>query len=154
MDPDESYIDKYEDRIACSYKLTCIDDRFSEPVHIKPEMHFISLPVKCLKNLSIVNELQKTKSILLKETHHIERNFEMVSKGHICNKLYTEKDIRVRDHSHITGKYRGSAHQICYANYRLMKKIPVIFHNRGYQPSYNTRTWYVWRKIKKAFMLG
>lgn len=95
------------------------------------------------------------KRILLKETHHIERNFEMVSKGHICNKLYTEKDIRVRDHSHITGKYRGSAHQICYANYRLMKKIPVIFHNiRGYQPSYNTRTWYVWRKIKKAFMLG
>ena len=46
------------------------------------------------------------KRILLKGTHHVERNFEMVSKSHICNKLYTEKNLRVRDHSHITGKYR------------------------------------------------
>lgn len=60
MDPDESYIDKYEDRIACSYRLTCVDDRFSEPVYIKSEMHFISLLIKYLKNLSIVKELQKT----------------------------------------------------------------------------------------------
>lgn len=32
------------------------------------------------------------------------------------NKLYSEKNIWVRDHCHITGKYRGSAH-VCNANY-------------------------------------
>ena len=45
------------------------------------------------------------------------------SKCHICNKFHTEKDIKVRDHCHITGEYRGSAHQICCINCRLTKKI-------------------------------
>ena len=48
-------------------------------------------------------------------------------------KKYTDKDIKVRDHCHITGFYRGSAHQDCNLNFRLTDKIPVIFHNlRGY----------------------
>ena len=41
-------------------------------------------------------------------------------------KKYFEKDVRVKDHCHITGKYRGSAHQDCNINYRLADKIPVI----------------------------
>jgi len=45
----------------------------------------------------------------------------------------TDKDIKVRDHCHITGKYRGSARQDCNFNFQLTDKIPVIFHNlRGY----------------------
>ena len=32
----------------------------------------------------------------------------------------------MRDHCHVTGKYRGSAHNACYG---LTNKIPVIFHN-------------------------
>ena len=48
-------------------------------------------------------------------------------------KKYSEKDARVRDHCHITRKYRGSAHQDCNINYKLTDKIPVIFHNlKGY----------------------
>ena len=35
----------------------------------------------------------------------------------MCNKLYYEKHIRVRDRCYIIGKYRGSAHQICNATY-------------------------------------
>ena len=43
------------------------------------------------------------------------------------------ESIKVRDHCHITGKYRGSAHQKCNRRFRLIDKIPVIFHNlRGY----------------------
>ena len=39
----------------------------------------------------------------------------------------------LRDHCHITGKYRGSAHWNCNINFKLTKKVPVIFHNlRGY----------------------
>ena len=39
----------------------------------------------------------------------------------------------MRDHCHITVKYRGVAHWSCNINLKLTKKIPVIFHNlRGY----------------------
>ena len=36
---------------------------------------------------------------------------------------------RVRDHFHITGKYRDSAHWTCNINLKVTQKIPVIFHN-------------------------
>ena len=39
----------------------------------------------------------------------------------------------VRDHDHITGKYRGAVHNTCNLRFRPDKKIPVIIHNfRGY----------------------
>ena len=30
---------------------------------------------------------------------------------------------------HYTGKYRGAAHSICNLRYKILKKIPVVFHN-------------------------
>ena len=48
----------------------------------------------------------------------------------------TARDIKVRDLCHITGNFRGSAHQDCNLRLRIKpeeKKIPAIFHNlRGY----------------------
>ena len=40
-----------------------------------------------------------------------------------------DTDVKVRDHCHITGKYRRSAHRDCNINVKLNHKIPVIFHN-------------------------
>ena len=49
----------------------------------------------------------------------------------ICGELLGED--RVRDHCHITGHYRGAAHNICNLKYRISWKVPVVFHNlRGY----------------------
>lgn len=39
-----------------------------------------------------------------------EKHFRQAEECHVCNRSYTEKDIGARDHCHITGKYRGSAH--------------------------------------------
>ena len=68
-------------------------------------------------------------------TDENETIFQKATKCHICEKPFSEKDIKVRDHCHITGKFRGAAHQDC--NLKQIKpenvKIPVIFHNlRGY----------------------
>jgi len=35
----------------------------------------------------------------------------------------------VRDHCHLTGKFRGAAHKKCKLEYRIRKFFPVIFHN-------------------------
>ena len=71
----------------------------------------------------------------LKMTDDDELSFRLEDKCHICGEKYTDKDVRVRDHCHITGKFRGSAHQECNLKLRIPEniKIPVIFHNlRGY----------------------
>ena len=36
---------------------------------------------------------------------------------------------KVRDHDHLTGKYRGAAHSICNLNYQNPRFIPIVFHN-------------------------
>ena len=39
----------------------------------------------------------------------------------------------VRDHRHITGKYRGPAHREYNLKLRISRKLPIIFHNlKGY----------------------
>ena len=51
----------------------------------------------------------------------------------ICKKLIDNDEEKVRDHCHITGKFRGAAHGGCNINLQLTKKVPVILHNlRGY----------------------
>ena len=55
-----------------------------------------------------------------------ERNFKNVDKCYNCNKRNSAKDVRLRDHCHITGKYRGSAHQDCNINYRLRLRVLIL----------------------------
>lgn len=56
-----------------------------------------------------------------------EYYFRTTDLCHICeNPLGND---RVRDHCHITGKYRGAAHNECNLNYSIPKFIPIYFHN-------------------------
>ena len=48
---------------------------------------------------------------------------------HICEETITSLDTKVRDHCHITGKFRGAAHNGCNLKYKVPKFYPVIFHN-------------------------
>ena len=60
-----------------------------------------------------------------------EERFQSSNICWLCEKLI--EDEKVRDHCHITGKFRGAVHWSCNINLQLTKKVPVIFHNlRGY----------------------
>ena len=39
-------------------------------------------------------------------------DFENLTKRWICHSDYVDNDVKVRDHGHITGKYRGSANDM------------------------------------------
>ena len=55
-------------------------------------------------------------------------NYNQENICHICKKEFNN-DMKVRDHCHFTGKYRGAAHNTCNLRYKIPKNTPVIFHN-------------------------
>ncbi|XP_036142915.1 uncharacterized protein LOC118645605 [Monomorium pharaonis] len=57
------------------------------------------------------------------------RSFSDAKFCHICGKIFLATDLRVRDHCHITGRYRGAAHSYCNLNYHNSFMIPVFLHN-------------------------
>ena len=55
------------------------------------------------------------------------RNYFKKSKCAICDKPLSGETVK--DHDHLTGKFRGAAHNQCNLQYQLPKFVPVIFHN-------------------------
>ena len=55
---------------------------------------------------------------------------EIYNSSHICSICKQELNMdKVRDRCHVTGKFRGVAHNKCSINLRLPKQLPIIFHN-------------------------
>ena len=114
-------------------KLICIDDRFNLPSIIFKGKDCIN------KFITWVPDKQKwtqqiTKKYFNKRLIMTSEDEEIYHNSHICwickQELNTDK---VRDHCHVTGKFRGAAHNKCNINLRLPRKLPIIFHNlQGY----------------------
>ena len=136
-----SYTEAYQKHTDCGYGykvVCCYDDKYTKPTQIYRGEHAVyGFMEKMLEEVKYSQNIMKKEfNKPLKMTKKDEEKFQKAKECHICDKRYTEKDIRVRDHCHITGKYRGSAHQDCNLKLRINPeeiKIPVIFHNlRGY----------------------
>ena len=57
------------------------------------------------------------------------KNFVIYVKKGFSTDDSNKKYLKVRDHYHYTGKYRGAAHDVCNLRYKIPKEIPVVFHN-------------------------
>ena len=57
------------------------------------------------------------------------KKYKRSTKCHICYKAFTQTNLKVRDHCHYTGLYRGPAHSLCNVRYKIPSYIPVVFHN-------------------------
>ena len=62
-------------------------------------------------------------------TKEDNEDFKNSTTSWICDNDYIDTDVKVRDHCHITGKYRGSADTDCNINLKLNRKIPTVFYN-------------------------
>ena len=56
------------------------------------------------------------------------RKYDRATTCHISLEGFKD-DIKVRDHCHYTGKYRGPTHRNCDLRYRIPHYIPIVFHN-------------------------
>ena len=54
-------------------------------------------------------------------------DFENSTKCWIYDNAYVDGDVKVRDHCHITGKYRGTPHRNCNINVKLNHKFLSYF---------------------------
>ena len=141
LDDAKSYTDKYQKHTGCSYGyrvVCCYDDAYSEPAQIyRGEDSIKTFMEQMLSEVQYCQKIISTKfNKPLQMTDEDEQQYKAAEECHICGKKYKETDIRVRNHCHITGQYRGSAHQDCNLKLKISPKeftIPVIFHNlRGY----------------------
>lgn len=73
----------------------------------------------------IVELLNQNKTLIF--TENDAYNFRNAIRCHICEQLLWGK--RVRDHCHLTGRFRGAAHWHCNLQYKIPKFIPIFFHN-------------------------
>ena len=141
----KSYTQQYQKHTACGfgYKVVChYDNKYSGDVVVYRGEDCIE---KFMKRM--FEEVKNCQKIItdnfnkpLKMTRKDEKAFLKATHCHICEKKYKVDDVPVRDHCHITGKYRGSAHQTCNLKLQISPekiKIPVIFHNlKGYDSNF------------------
>ena len=148
LNNDKSYTEAYHTYEDCGYGykvVCCYKDKYSKPIQTyRGENTVYKLMEKMLDKVEYCKGIVKKRfNKPLKMTDNDELCFKLIDKSHICNKKYTDKDVRVRDHCHITGKFRGSAHKERNLNLRIKPediKIPVIFHNlRGYDSHFMMR---------------
>ena len=129
QNPEESYTNKYQKHIACSYgyKLVCVDDKFSKAFKTylgeNAKCNFINSMIKESKYYIEVMKKHFNKELMM--TKKDNENFKSSTKCWICDNDYDD----VNDHCHITGKYSGSKHRDFNINCKSNHKIPVKFHN-------------------------
>ena len=140
---DKSYTQQYQKHKPCgySYYIKCFDEKLFPPVlkryTIKDENDNVAKSfVKSLEEdiVDIYDQFKRKK--VIKITKKEELDYQKATVCHICGDTFSTKTEddggcggKVRDHCHLTGLYRGAAHNQCNLNFRLPNFYPVIFHN-------------------------
>ena len=88
----------------------------------------------CERFINDLNDIAKEiEALPIKEmiplTLEEEITFNESNICHICSKEIKNEEVKVKDHCHITGYYRGPAHKICNINFKNKKVLPVVMHN-------------------------
>ena len=132
--PENSYTKQYQKHTPSSfcYYIKCFDDEvyYQNPVTYTASTDnedvaqiFVNMLEEDVK--SIYNRFSTPKEMIFGVKEREE--FDEATECWIC---HGELGLdRVRDHCHLTGKYRGGAHNKCNLQYRRPKFIPVVFHN-------------------------
>ena len=132
-DPDdkESYTKQYQkhEPSSCCCYIKCFDDKVYKPKIVSytgedAAQKFVEMLEEDITELTSIPE--KEMIFKIQEKLHYEKE----TKCWIGNgKFDDDKNYKVRDHCHFTGRYRGAAHNKCNLRYKKPNFTPVVFHN-------------------------
>ena len=137
----ESYTHKYQKHTPSSfcYYVKCFDDTIysQEPVVFTAESEdddvaqiFVDRLEENIKQ--IYKQFKFSKKMIF--TKADAKVYTDATTCHICGGEFSEGNVKddnakVRDHCHLSGKFRGAAHNKCNRKYKRPKFFPVVFHN-------------------------
>ena len=134
----ESSTTVFQEHIPCSFAyeiVSSVDPDFSGPLAMYRGEDAAEMFVRKLQQEAkqLCDEYISTPKPMVFTTVD-SLSFTNSTTCHICAKPLGEDTVR--DHCHITGKYRGTVQNKCNLNYRIYPKswkLPVVFHNlKGY----------------------
>ena len=134
--PKNSYTKQYQKHTPSGfcYYIKCFDDEVysQNPVTYTASTEnedvsqiFVNMLEENVK--SIYKRFDKPKKMIFGAKEREE--FDGATECWICHGEFSKDDKTVRDHCHLSGKYRGAAHNKCILKYRRPNFTPVLFHN-------------------------
>lgn len=147
---DVSFTEKRQEHVPCGYMLNmvCLNGRTWERFYRgnNPEeiMTRFWVDMEALKDIAD-DLLTNYKPIVFAPTEY-DRFYRSID-CYLCGLPFNHKVKslnKVADHCHITGAYRGPAHNSCNVKLRNNRKLPVFFHNlRGYDSHHIMKYYYL-----------
>ena len=118
---------------SCCFQFVCSYDSSKNRLWHSTDADCITQMIRELYTLGEWCNTEMRKNQDMKMTPEDKQKFRDATCCSICNGCFCEKDIKVRDHDHRTGEFRGASHNKCNINYFNNRFLPVVFHNlRGY----------------------
>lgn len=125
----QSFTEKIARHEACGYAYVIIgpEGECVKPMSVyrgeNAAIHFMRAIL--MEREALASKLNQIQPMII--TPQEELDFQSATICTLCDKpLYND---RVRDHLHISGRYRSAVQNRCKLQYRLRKMIPVVFHN-------------------------
>lgn len=88
-----------------------------------------------------IARLYQTNIPMLPLTQQQQLKHDAATKCALCENTFNQTCIKVCDHNHLTGLYRGAYCSKCNLNIKLPSHIPVLFHNlSGYDSHFLVQT--------------
>ena len=138
--PEGSYTKQYQkhEPSRFCYYIKCFDDGVYKPKLVTytgkdVAQKFVEMLEEDIREIINI----KKKEMIFGEEE--KERFNRATKCWICNEKFI-RGVKVRDHCHFTGRFRGAVHRICNLKYRKPFFTPVVFHNlSGYDSHLSIR---------------
>ena len=131
--PDGSFTEKFQKHIPVSFAFHLVSPFCErEPVVFRAENDDVDVGKVFVEKLEefikeIQNEFENPKEMIWGKEE--KDQFERAKECWICEGRFEKGEVKVRDHCHFSGKFRGAAHNKCNLMFQKPNFTPVFFHN-------------------------